>query len=378
MSLTLPSCPRFTVSGYYGCGNVGDEAVLAAIAQTLRSLSGGSASVTALSEDPEQTHALHGLNAVHRMHLGPVRAQLRNTDLLLSGGGSLLQDTTSVRSLVYYLWICRMARAMGVPYMFYAQGIGPLKRRSSRFLVRLVANRACYITVRDEPSARLLTSIGVSKPVIEVTADPVFALTPASEDRVDALLTAEGLAVGSRMIGLALRAWGEQAESAVSAYVRLVDAITHRTGVPVALLSMHRPRDLDFARLVKSQISAPEQCALLTREWTPAELLGLVGRMEAVVAMRLHALIFAIHAGVPPFALAYDPKVESLMRGIGLQDSMEGWRGFDPNQVADRVGRLIEVAPDRRDMLRASGAGLERMALRNAECALRIVETSCP
>ena len=187
---------HFAVSGYYGCGNAGDEAVLAGIAASFARQAGERVRLTVLSQNPDATIAQHGLQAIDRMDLSHVRATLRESDLLLSGGGSLLQDTTSIRSLLYYLWIARMAFQMGKPVMFYAQGMGPLRRPLSRWLVRLVANRAAYLTVRDEPSALLLKTIGVTNPRLEVTADPAFALMPATSDLIDNLCRAENIPIG--------------------------------------------------------------------------------------------------------------------------------------------------------------------------------------
>ena len=163
---------QFAVSGYYGCGNAGDEAVLAGIRESLARVAGDRVRLLALSQNPEETRKLHGIRAEDRMNFSALRAVMRESDLLLSGGGSLLQDTTSVRSLLYYLWVARVALNASIPLMFYAQGMGPLRRNMSRTLVRMVANRAASITVRDESSARLLAAIGVTNPKIEVTADP--------------------------------------------------------------------------------------------------------------------------------------------------------------------------------------------------------------
>jgi polysaccharide pyruvyl transferase WcaK-like protein len=112
--------------------------------------------------------------------------------------------------------------------------------------------------------------------------------------------------------------------------------------------------------------------------YSPAVLLGLVARMQAVVAMRLHTLIFAARCAVPPFALSYDPKVENLMRGLALEDSLENWRGFEPAEVSERVANLLSERPARVTALRARTAELERLALRNADCALSLLDARPP
>ncbi len=153
---------KIAVSGYYGCGNSGDEAVLAGIRDGFRRRAGDRVVLTALSQRPADSRALHGIDAADRMDIRTLRATIGRSDLLISGGGSLLQDTTSFKSLLYYLFVMRIAASCRVPVMLYAQGIGPLRRGISRKLVRMTVNRAAYITVRDEGSAELLRSIGVN------------------------------------------------------------------------------------------------------------------------------------------------------------------------------------------------------------------------
>lgn len=378
--MTLPvrttSEYRVAVSGYYGCGNAGDEAVLAGMREAFARQAGGRVRLRVFSQDPAATLQMHGLPAVERMSLTALRSTLKESDLLLSGGGSLLQDTTSMRSLLYYLWVVRLAYSHRVPVMFYAQGLGPFRRPLSRALVRLVADRADYITVRDEPSLRLLKTLGVRRPPIEQTADPAFALSPASSETVDALLRAENLPSDEPMIGVALRPWGGASESPLGAYAQLLLDLQRRTGHRIVLLPMQVPADVVFAETVVALTGDPAAFPVIRSVYPPAALLGLVARMQAVVAMRLHTLIFAARAAVPPFALAYDPKVENLMRGLDLADSLEHWRGFDPAEVGERVETLLAERPARVTALRARTADLERRALRNADCALSLLETS--
>ncbi len=371
----MPKTLEFAVSGYYGCGNAGDEAVLAGIREGFARRAGERVRLTALSQEPEATRALHGIPAIDRMNMAAVRETLSRTDLLLSGGGSLLQDTTSMRSLLYYLWIARMAYRRRVPVMFYAQGMGPLHRPLSRSLVRAVANRAACITVRDPSSAQLLRAIGVTNPKLEVTADPAFALSPATKRVVEDLLMREAIPADAPLVGVALRPWGGTGQSPVASYARLLDLLAQRGDAHVVLLPMQMPGDLAFAEQVVAQTGKPDQFLIVRNAYPPAALLGLVGRMSAMVAMRLHALIFAAHAGTLPFALAYDPKVDHLMRGLGLEDALEDWRAFDPAAVAERVAGMIANWSARSAPLRAQIPELERRALRNADIALQLFNT---
>jgi polysaccharide pyruvyl transferase CsaB len=362
------------VSGYYGCGNAGDEAVLAGIHEAFRRQAGERVELTAFSQHPEQTTALHGIRAADRMNLWTLRTVLKASSLLLSGGGSLLQDTTSVRSLLYYLWVARIAYSMRVPYMFYAQGIGPLSRPLSRWLVRLVANHAASITVRDEPSAKLLASIGVHNTAIEVTADPAFALSPAPQAVVDACWQEEGLPQNNRpKIGVALRPWGQANEARTQNYARLLTELEAQTGAQVILIPMQVPGDVTFSEEVVRQTGQPHAFPIVRHAYPPETLLGLIARMDSIVAMRLHTLIFAASVAVPPYALSYDPKVSNLMELLELGGSLEHWEGFQPEEVAAELKQQLQEREARSQALARKAIALEKRALRNADIALTLL-----
>ncbi len=364
------------VSGYYGCGNVGDEAVLAGILEAFRRRSGDETEVVALSQNPEATTRLHGIRSAYRMSPSIVRETLKGSQLLLSGGGSLLQDTTSFKSLIYYLWVVRVAQQLKVPVMFYAQGIGPFRRPISKALVRLIANRVNAITVRDEPSLALLKKIGVNRPPIEVTADPAFALPLSSPEIANKLWAREELPFNDRLkIGAALRPWGQESSAVISRYARLLTEIEAQTGAQVILIPMQIPGDLIFSEKAASETGRSESFPILGRELPPGELLHLVGKMNAVVAMRLHTLIFAARAAVPPFALSYDPKVDSLMSLLNLSDSQAHWRDFDPSEIAVKIKIILENRLEFSKQLQEKATELEIKALRNAEIALSLISS---
>ena len=90
------------ICGAYGHGNAGDEAILEAIIASLRELD-ANLPITVLSRTPEQTAKRHGVQAVHSFDLKGMKRALSGARVYLNGGGSLIQDVTSRRSLWYYL-----------------------------------------------------------------------------------------------------------------------------------------------------------------------------------------------------------------------------------------------------------------------------------
>ncbi len=168
---------NIVLSGYYGFNNTGDEAVLASMIQTLRQEM-SHIDLTVLSHNPEQTERRYEVQAVNRWRLGRIIPAIRACDLFISGGGSLLQDVTGAKSILYYLALIQLARWLKKPVMIYAQGIGPVNRIWARKLMSKILNKVNFISVRDQVSADDLKRWGISRPRIIVTADPVMGWDP--------------------------------------------------------------------------------------------------------------------------------------------------------------------------------------------------------
>ena len=148
---------RIVVSGYYGSKNAGDEAMLAAMLEVLGDLD-PKLHITVISASPADTSARHGVESVSWLSLPSIIKALWRADLLISGGGSLLQNVTSRRSLYYYLAIIFLAVIMRKKVMLYAQGIGPIIGGLAEFAMRVIGNRVDLITVRG---AKLLAQADV-------------------------------------------------------------------------------------------------------------------------------------------------------------------------------------------------------------------------
>lgn len=312
---------RLVISGFYGAHHAGDEAILSAMLRHLREEVPG-AEITVLSIRPEETSRAYGVKSIYRGWRRDLWAKiraLRRADLLISGGGGLLQDVhpTGIISgpLPYYLIICTLAWLLGTPFMFYAQGIGPIRTRYGRWLTWLVANRAVLISVRDPDSRRLLSELGISRPPATITADPALDPTLASPERASELVRAYGLS--SPWVVFCLRSWpgppGYQ-----EAIARAADHAASAWGARVAFLPLENSPDRKVAEDIVSRMRQPQRATIIKEGHQPGEYAALVGRADLVVSMRLHGLIFAAAQGVPAIALAYDPKVRAFMERLRL------------------------------------------------------------
>lgn len=238
-----------------------------------------------------------------------VSKAIRECDLFISGGGSLLQDATSLRSLFYYLGVIHLARLYHRKVMILGQGIGPLRRAISRRLTASALDGVDLITVRDAASSDLLREIGVSHPPIRVTADPTLTLEPCPMDVGYKALRESGILPGEEVVAVSLREWEETPEIR-QAVVDALRVVSRSLPTRILLLTMHCPRDSALAKRVRKAVGG---LATQPREWSSSEMLGVLKNCRMVVSMRLHALIFSASVGVSTIGIAYDPKVEHFL-----------------------------------------------------------------
>ena len=306
------------IAGYLGFANSGDEALLRVLLEEIKENLPGK-TVTVLSMKPKETEAAYGeeygVRAINRYNIFSVYREFSRSKLLVFGGGSLLQDMTSRRSLAYYLFILRAAIKTGMKTMLLANGVGPLIREKSRRRTAAVLNNVDVITLRDAASAELLKQIGVTGD-ISVTADSAFLLSdcrvaPSGHDVYDT-----GMPKGSRYAVISLRSWKNQTASFASVMASLCDDITRKYGIYPLLVPLQYPSDLRIADDIA--LRAKQPVYIWRQPFTAADIGAVLGGAEFVLAMRLHMLIFAATMGIPVAAISYDPKVEAFMKTLDM------------------------------------------------------------
>ena len=276
---------KVLISGYYGFGNLGDEALLAGILSGL-----SKQQVTVLSQNPKETRTLHNVAATHRL---TGLYELLRHDALLSGGGGLLQDKTSTRSLQYYLGVITLAKRLGKRVVVYGQSVGPLSAAGERAVAKTL--RGLPVAVRDRPSQVLLDRLGVSATLVADAALLLPKPTVTPQPGAPVLFIPRGgyPAVTETFIKLAHRLAAE--------------------GIPVAGLALQPSEDSEALGHLSRAVPAVKKLAATT----PQEALARVAESRYVVSARLHGLIFAARAGRPLSGVAYDPKVTAFLTALG-------------------------------------------------------------
>ena len=302
------------ICGAYGKGNGGDNAILDAIVAQLRHID-PDLPICALSRTPKKTRAAACVDSLYTLRLLAIRRRMRHAKLYLSGGGTLIQDTTSTRSLLYYLSSIRMAARAGCRVMLYGCGIGPVSRpRNCERTAKTLNRYAEIISLRDRYSEETLRALGVTTPEIRLTADPALLIDPGDTPAIRSFLHRSGLAEGTRYALFALRPW-KDFDRHIAAFANAAEYAHREYGLTPVLYAMEPCRDRAALNAVAAQLRCPY--LLLEAGSNGTEIVALIRRMSLVIAMRLHTLIFAAGQGVPMVGVVYDPKVSGFLDYLG-------------------------------------------------------------
>ena len=276
---------KILISGYYGFGNLGDESLLAGILPALKEHD-----VTVLSAKPKETKAMHQVNSVHRYYAA--LAAIAKTDVFISGGGGLLQNKSSNRSLKYYLWLIKVAKLFNKKVIVFGQSIGPLDEFGKELVAKALKN--CHIAVRDKNSQAILREIDLESKLV---ADPALLLKAPQKQK-------NGILIFPR-----------------AGYPDISDAIVNTTqslkakGLNLSLAAIHAAEDEVEIKRIQNQV---EIDYLKTN--TISELLEIIAKSQFVISGRLHGAILAAVAKTEFCGIVYDPKVRAFLDEVGVKE----------------------------------------------------------
>lgn len=308
------------ICGAYGRGNAGDDAILEAILQEMRSID-PDMPITVLTKDPKATRLTYRVRTAGRMDVGTWKKAMRHAGLYINGGGSLIQDVTSRRSLWFYLHNIQAAHKAGCKVQMYGCGIGPVLREQHRKLAASVLNASVdVITLREPDSLKELQSMGVTKPEILLTADPALTLPAASEDEIDSVLLRAGIPPHGKYLCFALRNW-KGFEDKAPLFAQAAKYAYETYGLTPVFAAVEKHLDPVAGRLAAAGLDIPHY--FLDDAGSAGTIIGALSRMQAVVSMRLHALIFAAGQSIPLAGVVYDPKVSAFLRYIGQENFLD-------------------------------------------------------
>ncbi len=289
---------KFLISGYYGFDNFGDEAILRVLLNKLKDCE-----VTILTANPRKTFDMYGVHTVYSFSPEHVIKEIARCDVLISGGGSLLQDVTSNKSLWLYGSVIQLAEAFKKEVIIFAQGIGPVNKWYNQNLVKGWLKKAKYISVRDEKSLELLNKWKIKN--ANLVCDPLYSLEVSQPER-------------TQKIGIQLRKFHTLTDEL---FDKIIEQIRYRYyNREIELLSLQDEMDVGISQVFIRKLKKVDQNIKITliKGLNNDEIINRISQYDCFIAMRYHACLVATKYGVKTLAIAYDPKVETLAKDTGI------------------------------------------------------------
>lgn len=355
--------------GYYGCGNLGDELLLSAVAAGIaerwpsarfrvRNL-GRTAAEPGIAGRIVETGLEREM--VRRDRSAPVRAAayltaawrlLAGCRCFVLGGGTLIHAKGSLGSLALLTALVVMARARGADVVGLGLGVAHLDRPLARILARIVCALSRDLAVRDSASRDALGPGSGAR----LCADLVYGWWPRA-------LT-EAPATPQPVVAVSLWSIAPAGEAAALAALAAALVRAAQRGCRIRALVLQDDEDGTLAGLSDRPAVARLAALLAERDVTvevmrpasePAAIAGAFAGVAAHCGARFHAAVVASLLGVPSVGLATDPKVTSLCRHFGFPAlTLDGIDG-------DRLAAALDAACS----MRVDAARLDDMRRRS-------------
>ncbi len=357
------------ICGAYGHGNAGDDAILKSIIQSVRKMD-EFMPVTVLAKNTESIKKRYRVDSIYTLNVPKILLAMGKSRLYINGGGTLIQNATSHRSLWYYLFTLRAAKLLGNKVDMYGCGIGPVTGEKNIKLVTKVLNRSVdTITLREQDSVDELKSYGIAEPRILLSSDPALALERASLQDAELYLKKHGLTPGGKYLCFMLRTWYGFDKKA-EALAKCADHVYETYGLTPVFLSLNIYHDTNAANQVAAYMESPYH--ILDDGAEPEMLISLLSYMDAVVSMRLHGLILSSLSGVPLVGVSYDPKIGSFLKYLGTGSCID-LADVTPENLISAVDQAVKLIPDK-ESLKENAARLKAVERENIEAVRRLLE----
>ena len=288
---------KILISGYYGFDNFGDEAILKVLLEKLKDCD-----VTVLSANPRKTFDTYGVHTVYTFSIEHVLKEIAYCDVLISGGGSLLQNVTSSKSLFFYSSIIQFAQLMKKQVVIFAQGIGPINGWWQNHYVKGILKKADFVSVRDEKSLELMKKWKVKAKLV---CDPIYGLEVENIEK-------------THKIGIQLRKFDTLTDELFDKIVEQVKSRYYSR--EIELISLQDEMDAGISQVFINKLKHvdPNINVKLVTELDHDGVIKHIAELDCLIGMRFHACLVALKYGVKTLPIAYDPKVEMLARDAGI------------------------------------------------------------
>jgi polysaccharide pyruvyl transferase WcaK-like protein len=371
--------------------NQGDNLLYFVVGDIVRAHYAGNVEIIAFSatREPDRITAQAPWLQIVNPKKSPFRAvaTLFGVDAYFIAGAIPFHD--NFRLMLQQFLYALIVKLRGGKFIVNAVSVQPIVRRSCRILFRWTERLADAFSVRDAKARANAELLGARRPVAR-TVDPGMLCKPASAEVVDLLWQAEKLPTGVPVCGIGPHLfinrtkyfdsryefkieYGDFSDAELDAYYDSMavtaDMLAERGPVIFFSLSTRMPPgdDREACEWIVRRMKHPERAHIVRGEYSAAELMGLLGRLDHYVSTRLHGYALAIGAGVPTIAVEFHPKMRGLAQELDIEDWVVPFQGITGEAVTTVSASILDSLDTsrerlRRNLLAASGRAIEQIA----------------
>jgi polysaccharide pyruvyl transferase CsaB len=381
---------RMVIAGNFGFHNIGDEAILSSIISNFRK-NEMDMEYCVVSGDPDQTKGSLQVDSVFWKDIPAIIDAAKKCDLIILGGGGIFNDYWGVQvgkiltedhaGLSYYSEFALLADMLHKPLFIYAAGIGPLATKEGRDLTRLTFELATRATLRDIESKKLLLELGCESEKLSVVSDPAFCL---DSDYEKAKIVFSGLPLDDRKpnVAICLRNWNVNCiqEDWQKAIADGLDRLVESHPCNLIFIPFHNlpdyelTDDISAAEKVISHMKYREDNYLIRGVNSPQTVAGIISQCRLVIGMRLHSIILAANGSIPVVGIAYDPKVEQMMKRLGLDAFSINLMKLNSDDLYSVVEKCWREHDQIQSLVRNKSKKLKSIALHDSITTLNLMK----
>lgn len=364
---------KISIHGFYGKGNLGDEAILKALLQEFSKFP--NVKVVVFSSAPGEVSKIHGVRSFsERGKCSLLRRiwEIKTSDLFILGGGGLLKDYgNDSSSLKEWLRLLRLAKRLNVKTALFAVGVENIRYYESRKLIRDALDKVNLITVRDCSSKDILKDIGVTNE-IKVISDPAVLLTNINTDRIKDNL------ISSKVI-ICIRHWFSKGFYIEKPEIN--ENFIRSLSIAADFLIEHYNKKIDFipfritsydddrivAKQVVSYMKHKDKTYIHSSAPEVDEFIEMAEQSSLIIGMRLHSLILGTSIGVPVIGLEYMPKVKEYMKSIKQSEYSLDLETITGEKLINKILITFEQYKERSQVISLEVSRLKKLASTNIE-----------
>ena len=347
--------------------NLGDQAIEDSMCHSFLSIY-PSARITVASYIPERVNQLfNGKVAVVQkgvlQEFRLIRVALKS-DLILIGGGGLIQDDDSLIKVPYWTIKILLMRLCCKIVIGYSLGVGPLRNPVSRIFARLAFKCMSIVSVRD-PIAQATAQLVTSKKVT-IVPDPALIVTKNYSPTVgDEILKHASVDSNLTLIGVAPRRWFppryrlfprkitaklnpdtfDSSADLVNCLAKSLNTLVANPNIHLLLLpsySSDHEGDKRICELIKDQLPVGKSDIIELE--SSRDYRALCTKLDLLVGGRLHPAILAISVGTPVAALSYNNKFEGLFKMLRIESYVMNVQSFVTKRRIQEFTAVMEKA----------------------------------